>query len=73
MTDLDVSNLLLLKLVYGFFQLSGGASGVHGGPLELALGLGHRQPRYTDNVGTGDTLWGSPLSAAGNWCYVDTI
>ena len=44
--DLDVSNLLLLKLVYGFLQLLGGACGVHGGPLELALGLGRRQQRY---------------------------
>lgn len=37
--DLNVSDLLLLKLVYGLLQLSGGACGIHCGSLELILSL----------------------------------
>lgn len=37
--DLDVPDLLLLKLVYGLLQLPGGPCGIHGGSLELAFSL----------------------------------
>lgn len=38
-SDLDVPNLVSLKLVYGLLQLSGGPRGIHGGSLQLAFGL----------------------------------
>ncbi len=39
MADLDVPDLLLLKLVYGLLQLPGGAGSIHGGSLELTFSL----------------------------------
>lgn len=37
--DLDVLDLLPLKLIYSLLQLLGGACGIHGGSLEFAFSL----------------------------------
>lgn len=37
--NLDVADLLPLKLVYGLLQLFGGPCGIHGGSLELTFSL----------------------------------
>lgn len=43
--DLDVPDLLLLKLVYGLLQLPSGPCGIHGGSLELTFSLMAKQKK----------------------------
>lgn len=48
--DLDVTDLLFLKLVYGLLQLPGGPCGIHGGSLELTLSLMVEQKKMRDTT-----------------------
>ena len=46
-TDLDIADFLLLKLVYGLLQVARGARGVHRSSLQLTLSLNTAQQAHT--------------------------